>query len=53
MIKINSRVKKWGNSLAIIIPPSIVKALGLVEGSEVEIITKSAGLIIKPLKPKQ
>jgi len=30
-------VAKWGNSLAIRLPASVVKALGLKEGDEIEI----------------
>jgi antitoxin MazE len=31
------RVAKWGNSLAVRLPASVVEALGLQEGDEVEI----------------
>ena len=31
------QVSKWGNSLAIRLPASVVKALGLKEGDEVEV----------------
>ena len=31
------QVAKWGNSLAIRLPASVVKALGLKEGDEVEV----------------
>lgn len=51
MIKINSRVRKWGNGLAIVIPSSIAKELGLVEGSDVQINTNGFSLVVKPLKP--
>ncbi len=32
------RVAKWGNSLAVRLPASVVEALGLQEGDEVEIV---------------
>ena len=31
------RVAKWGNSLAIRLPSSVVESLGLVEGDQIEI----------------
>ena len=31
------RVAKWGNSLALRLPSSVVKALGLAEGDQIEI----------------
>jgi len=33
------RVSKWGNSLAVHLPASVVDALGLKEGDEIEIST--------------
>lgn len=36
------QVSKWGNSLAIRIPASVVKALGLKEGDNVEILVEGA-----------
>lgn len=32
------RVAKWGNSLAVRLPASVVEALGLQEGDEIEIV---------------
>lgn len=32
------RVAKWGNSLAVRLPASVVETLGLEEGDEVEIV---------------
>ncbi len=36
------QVSKWGNSLAIRIPASVVSALGLKEGDDVEIMVEGA-----------
>jgi len=36
------QVSKWGNSLAIRIPASVVSALGLKEGDDVEVIVEGA-----------
>ena len=47
------QVSKWGNSLAIRLPASIVKALELSEGDEVEVYVadeRSFGLKKKPGK---
>lgn len=32
------RVSKWGNSLAVRLPASVVDALGLREGDEIEVV---------------
>ncbi|HWF06863.1 MAG TPA: AbrB/MazE/SpoVT family DNA-binding domain-containing protein [Bryobacteraceae bacterium] len=31
------QVSRWGNSLAVRLPPTVVEALGLKEGDEIEI----------------
>jgi antitoxin MazE len=41
-------VKKWGNSLGIRIPNTIVRELALKDGSLVEIKDKGKEIIIKP-----
>lgn len=41
MEKINTRVKKWGNSFGVIIPKNIVDIEQLEEGSEITIIIQS------------
>jgi antitoxin MazE len=41
-------VKKWGNSLGIRIPHTIVKELSLEDGSFVDIKDKGKEIIIKP-----
>lgn len=46
----NTKIKKWGNSLAIRIPKSIIDNLGLVDESEVEIKQKNQSIEIKPNK---
>ena len=47
-------VHKWGNSLAVIIPASILKELGINNGSNIDLtIDKHRGaIIIKPIKKK-
>lgn len=39
------RVAKWGNSLAVRLPASIVEAMGLREGDDVELTFNSASHI--------
>ena len=41
MQKINTKVKKWGNSLGIILPRRIVSSEQIKEGSEINIIVES------------
>ena len=41
MVHIESTVKKWGNSLAIIIPKRVAKKLGLNEGARVDVMIKA------------
>ena len=42
------RVSKWGNSLGIRVPKSVVEDLGLSEGSAVEIEPRDGEYIIRP-----
>ncbi len=38
MIQINGKLRKWGNSLGVIVPLSSVKSEGLKEGEEVKVL---------------
>ncbi|MCY3731974.1 MAG: AbrB/MazE/SpoVT family DNA-binding domain-containing protein [Rhodospirillaceae bacterium] len=41
------RVSKWGNSLAVRLPKSLVNDLGLKSGDELEIVSaKSSGIVV-------
>lgn len=42
--------KLWGNSLALRIPSSIVKALKIREGSVVEVTAQAGKMMVKPAK---
>ena len=47
----NIRVSKWGNSLAIRIPTSIIKKFNLKDGDSVEVtLTSDGALVIRPQK---
>jgi len=48
MLKV--KVQKWGNSLGIRIPKSIVGMIGIRAGSEVEIGIKENVVFFKPVK---
>jgi antitoxin component of MazEF toxin-antitoxin module len=43
MEKINSIVKKWGNSYGIILPMEIIKNEDIKEGTKIEVIITSKG----------
>lgn len=45
------QVAKWGNSLAVRLPASVVEALGLREGDEIEIHVASDKLFAVARKP--
>ena len=38
MEKVTVRIKKWGNSLGIVLPMNVVKSKNLKEGSELEVL---------------
>ncbi len=41
-------IQKWGNSLAVRIPKSLARELGLQQGSEVELSSEEGALVLKP-----
>lgn len=45
-----TKVKKWGNSLAVRIPHNISKDTNVTEGSSVDIIVKDGNIILSPAK---
>ena len=47
-----AKIQKWGNSLGVRIPKTIVEQAKLDENSEVEIQHKNGAIIIYPLKKK-
>ena len=46
----SAKIQKWGNSLGIRIPKSIIEKTELTENSEVEIEHKDGAIIISPAK---
>ncbi len=52
-MKTNSSIKKWGNSLAVRIPSSVIRDLGLSENSSVQIVSNGIVATIQPKKRKK
>lgn len=48
----SGRIQKWGNSLGIRIPKTVIEKLNLTENSEVEVEHKDGAIIISPIKRK-
>ena len=47
----NIQISKWGNSLALLIPATIIKEIKLKDGDKVEAtLSKDGSLIIRPQK---
>lgn len=44
-----SRVRKWGNSMAVRIPRPFAADLGIEEGAAVEVTLTDGGIMIRPL----
>lgn len=44
------KVQKWGNSLGVRIPKTVIEKVNLKENSEVEIESKNGTIIISPAK---
>jgi antitoxin MazE len=47
---ITTHIRKWGNSLAVRFPQSLLAQLNIHEGGEVEINLEAGRLIISPVK---
>lgn len=41
-----TRIQKWGNSLALRIPSAFAEEIGLIENSEVNLSLKEGGIVI-------
>ena len=46
----SAKIQKWGNSLGIRIPKSVIEKTNLSENSEVEIEHKNGTIVIFPIK---
>jgi antitoxin MazE len=47
---INTFLRKWGNSMAVRFPQSILSQLNLQEDAELEIVVEDGRLILSPVK---
>jgi len=45
---VNTKVQRWGNSLAVRIPKSFAEEVGLMDGSAVEMRLVDGGLLVEP-----
>ena len=48
-----TKIQKWGNSLAIRIPKTFAKETQIVDGSPVDLVLDKDRMIISPLKQKK
>jgi len=48
----STKIQKWGNSLGVRLPKSVVEQSNLTENSEVEVESKDGVIIIFPSKKK-
>ena len=46
-----TRIRKWGNSLALRIPQSLARQIALKSGSPVRLGLRGSNLTISPIKP--
>jgi antitoxin MazE len=44
------KIQKWGNSLGVRIPKTVIEKVNLSENSEVEIESKNGSIVIFPVK---
>lgn len=51
--EVETRVRKWGNSLALCIPTHLANQVGLDVNSAVSISLRGKGLVIAPVPPPQ
>lgn len=45
----NTKIQRWGNSLAVRIPKSFAEEVGLMDGSPVEMRLVDGGLLVEPV----
>jgi antitoxin MazE len=49
---LNTKVQRWGNSLAVRIPKSFAEEVGLMDGSPVEMRLVDGGLLVEPVSTR-
>ncbi len=48
-----TRVKKWGNSLGVRIPQAVAESLGITEDTPVELSADEEAITIKPVRRRE
>lgn len=48
-----TQVRKVGNSLGSIIPSAIIKQMGLIEGSVIDVKVEGSRIVIEPIEDKK
>ena len=48
-----TKIRKWGNSLGLRIPKSFAAEAQMQEGSTVDLSVADGGLVVKPLRPRK
>ena len=48
-----TKIQKWGNSLAVRIPKSLAEEAGVSAGSEVQLTVRQDGLLVQPACPRR
>jgi antitoxin MazE len=48
-----TKIQKWGNSLALRIPKSFAEETGVVAGSEVSLSVRDGGLVVRAARPRK
>jgi antitoxin MazE len=49
---VNTKVQRWGNSLAVRIPKSFAEEVGFIDGSPVEMRLVDGGLLVEPVSAR-
>jgi antitoxin component of MazEF toxin-antitoxin module len=50
-VRYERKIRPTGNSLSISIPPAVLRAVGLEEGDDTEVVAKADGaVVIRPVK---
>ncbi len=52
-IHMTTRIKKWGNSLAVRLPKEIAEKYQLKEGSMIDFLEDQGNIMIKPIESKK
>ena len=52
VVKVTTKVQRWGNSLAVRIPSVIAEQITIEQGSEIEMIVENGSIKIVPVRKK-